>query len=163
MTDPQAADLEYIHLMEDTFSVILPQGHPLAQCAALSLDQLRQERFIFLEPEDNQAVEDWMAHNGFLPHIQYRVKDDYTIMALVENGLGISILPNLVLSRMPYRVHAVGLQPPCTRQIGIILPKNGSVSLATRYLISFWKQERERDAAHAVSSAGAETDLRQGS
>ena len=112
VTDPQAANLEYIHLMEDTFSVILPQGHPLAQCAALSLDQLRQERFIFLEPEDNQAVEDWMAHNGFLPHIQYRVKDDYTIMALVENGLGISILPNLVLSRMPYRVHAVGLQPP---------------------------------------------------
>ena len=44
-----------------------------------------------------------MAHNGFLPYIQYRVKDDYTIMALVENGLGISILPNLVLSRMPYR------------------------------------------------------------
>ena len=104
-----------------------------------------------------------MAHNGFLPHIQYRVKDDYTIMALVENGLGISILPNLVLSRMPYRVHAVSLQPPCTRQIGIILPKNGSVSPATRYLISFWKQERERDAAHAASSAGAEAGLRQGS
>lgn len=142
--------------------MILPEGHPLAKCAALSLDQLWQERFIFLEPEDNQAVEDWMARNGFLPHIQYRVKDDYTIMALVENGLGISILPNLVLSRMPYRVHAVELLPPCTRQIGIILPKNGYVSPASQRLISFWKQERECDAAETETTADVETDLRQG-
>ena len=160
VTDPQTKDLQYLHLMEDDFSVILPEGHPLAQCAALSLDQLREERFIFLEPEDNQAMEDWMEHNGFVPHVQYRVKDDYTIMALVENGLGISILPNLVLSRMPYRVHAVELLPPCTRQIGIILPKTGYVSPATQHLISFWKRERERDAAEAETTADMEIDLR---
>ena len=161
VTDPQADDLQFIQLMEDAFSVILPEDHPLAKCAVLSLDQLQQERFIFLEPEDNQAVEDWMARSGFVPHIQYRVKDDYTIMSLVESGLGISILPNLVLSRMPYRVHAAQLLPPCTRQIGIILPKNKYVSPKTRHLISFWKQEREHDAAK-TTTAGAEIDLQQG-
>ncbi len=66
------------------------------------------------------------------------MKDDYTIMALVENGLGISILPRLVLNRAPYRIRAVELLPACRRQVGVVLQKSQAVSHATQCLVSFW-------------------------
>lgn len=141
VSESQAGSLQFIPLMEDPFFVLMEQDHPLAGRGALSWEQLREESFIFLEPEDNRSVDDYLHRAGFQPHVQYRVKDDYTIMALVENGLGISILPSLILNRTPYRVCAAELDPPYRRHIGIILPKEGHVSAATLRLLDFCLEE----------------------
>ena len=75
--------------------------------------------------------------------VGYRVKDDYTILAMVESGLGVSVLPHLLLQRTSYRVHAARLMPPVARRMGILLPKEGYVSLAARQFVSFLRQEAE--------------------
>lgn len=136
--NPQAEDLRFQLLLEDSFAVVLPEDHPLARREALPLDLLQGESFIFLEPEDNRPIESHMEQLGFRPRVKYRVKDDYTIMALVENGLGVSILPRLVLNRAPYRIRAVELLPSYRRQVGIVLQKSRAVSHATQCLVSFW-------------------------
>ena len=40
-------------------------------------------------------------------------------MAMVEQGLGISILPELLLKNAPYHLEVRELDPPATRQIGV--------------------------------------------
>lgn len=141
ITDPKAPDLEFIPLNEDPFAVILQEGHPLSSLGSVTYKQLQQEEFIFLEPEDNDAVEEQMRQEGFQPRIRYRVKDDYTVMALVECGLGVSILPRLVLTRSPYRICTLELCPPCVRKTGIVLRKTGHVPSATKRLVTFWLKE----------------------
>lgn len=138
VTDPEAPDLAFIQLLEDDFVAVLPEGHPLADRRTIGFGELAEENFIFLAPEDNQAVEDLLRREGFQPRVRYRVRDDYTVMALVECRLGVSILPRLVLNRSPYRIAALELSPPCVRRTGIILPKNGRVPPATRRLVEFW-------------------------
>lgn len=145
ITDPQEPDLMFLPLIRDTFVVTLPEGHSLAKRDALEYEDLKEERFIFLEPEDNGAVEEEMRKAGVQPHIQYRVKDDYTIMALVESGLGISILPRLVLNRNPYRICTVELTPACIRETGIVLQRDGHVAPATRQLVEFWRKNEQTD------------------
>ena len=44
------------------------------------------------------------------PNIRFTTWDDYAIMSMVENGLGISILPQLILRRIPYRIVAKELE-----------------------------------------------------
>lgn len=139
ITDPREPDLTFIPLLEDTFVVILPEGHPLAERDALRYEDLREESFIFLEPEDNAVVEEEMRRAGVQPRVRFRVKDDYTIMALVESGTGISILPRLVLNRNPYRLRTVGLSPSRIRRTGIVLRQEGHISQATRRLVEFWR------------------------
>lgn len=136
-TDPQSDDLRFIQLAEDPYTVIVPEAHPLACCQTATLERLRQEPFIFLEPEDNRGVEEHLRQLGFQPQVQYRVKDDYTIMSLVENGLGISILPSLVLRRAPYRICTVEMQPRYSRKIGAIVQKDSMVSRAAQCFVSF--------------------------
>lgn len=138
LTDPEAPDLEFIPLMEDGFAAVVPEGHPLARQGRTGFAELMEENFIFLEPEDNRTVEERLRREGFRPRIRYRVKDDYTVMALVECGLGVSILPRLVLNRSPYRIAVLELSPACSRRTGIVLPRSGHVSPATRRLVEFW-------------------------
>ena len=141
MIDPGTEDLTFLPLLEDCYSVILPREHPLAGAEELSLEQLRGECFILLEPEDNAPVEPQLRQAGV--RVGYRVKDDYTILAMVESGLGVSVLPHLLLQRTSYRVHAARLMPPVARRMGILLPKEGYVSLAARQFVSFLRQEAE--------------------
>lgn len=135
-TEPQLDDLRFVQLAEDPYAVVVPETHPLACCRTAALDCLRQEPFIFLQPEDNRVMEEHLHQLGFQPHVQYRVKDDYTIMSLIENGLGISILPELVLTRAPYRIRAVELLPRYSRKIGIILQKDGTLSRTAQCFVS---------------------------
>ena len=118
MIDPETEDLTFLPLLEDCYSVILPREHPLAGAEELSLEQLREECFILLEPEDNAPVEPQLRQAGV--RVGYRVKDDYTILAMVESGLGVSVLPHLLLQRTSYRVHAARLMPPVARRMGIL-------------------------------------------
>ena len=141
MIAPGTEDLTFQPLLEDCYSVILPREHPLAGAEELSLEQLREECFILLEPEDNAPVEPQLRQAGV--RVGYRVKDDYTILAMVESGLGVSVLPHLLLQRTSYRVHAARLMPPVARCMGILLPKEGYVSLAARQFVSFLRQEAE--------------------
>jgi len=146
-TAPQSVDLRFTQLAEDPYAVVVPESHPLACCRIVKVENLRQEQFIFLEPEDNQEVEAHLRELDFQPQVRYRVKDDYTIMSLVESGLGISILPKLVLARAPYHIRAVEMLPPYSRQIGILLQKDGAISRAAQCFVSFCQAARQSEAS----------------
>ena len=58
-------------------------------------------------------------------------------MSMVENGLGVSILPALILRRNPYAITSLPLNPPVHRSINVIYRESAlSLAAATfkRYL-----------------------------
>ncbi len=138
MEEPSGQDLDFSMLSEDPFAVTAPLGHPLAAGkGGITLENLASEQFIFLEPEDNIAVEEAFRSAGIVPKIRYRIKDDYTIMSMVESGLGISILPKLVLSRTPYRIEMLELEPQLIRRLGFVTKKGIRRSFATEKFLEF--------------------------
>lgn len=74
------------------------------------------------------------------PRITYSAKDDYAVMAMVERGLGISILPELLLKRTPYRLAKRELSPPATRQIGVACKNPQALPPAARQFLHHIKQ-----------------------
>ena len=63
--------------------------------------------------------------------------DDYAIMSMVEIGLGISILPQLILKRVPYRIIAKELDVPAYRNIGLALRSRKTASLAVKKFLGY--------------------------
>lgn len=53
-------------------------------------------------------------------------------MALVERGFGISILPKLILNRIPYHVQCKSLEVPIYREIGFAVRDWKTASLAVK-------------------------------
>ena len=75
-------------------------------------------------------------HN-ILPNINFTTWDDYAIMSMVESGLGISILPELILKRNPYRIVKKELEVPAYRNIGIAYRSKKSLPLAVKKFLEY--------------------------
>lgn len=56
-------------------------------------------------------------------------------MSMVEAGLGISILPSLVLKSIPYHIVAKRLEIPAYRKIGLVMQdKKGSPAAVKEFI-----------------------------
>ena len=64
------------------------------------------------------------------PNVHFTTWDDYAVMSMVEGGLGISILPELILMRVPYRIAIRELE----QEVGLALSKTAS-SVVSRTLL----------------------------
>ena len=94
-----------------------------------------------LRPDSlDQETREFFRQAQTRPRITYSAKDDYAVMAMVERGLGISILPELLLRRTPYKVAKRELDPPATRQIGIACKSTASLPPAARQFLQHIKQ-----------------------
>ena len=71
------------------------------------------------------------------PKIFFTTWDDYAIMSMVESGLGISVLPQLVLKRVPYRIVIKELDVPASRDIGLVLKDKKTASLAVKRFLDY--------------------------
>lgn len=58
-------------------------------------------------------------------------------MSMIENGLGISILPELILQRIPYNLIAKELEVPAFRNIGLAMRNQQSLSIAAKSFLHY--------------------------
>ena len=59
--------------------------------------------------------------SGFEPHVRSSCKDFSVIIALVEAGLGVGVLPGLALLDRPVRAHVRPIRPPLARRISSVI------------------------------------------
>ena len=104
----------------DELMAVVPQGHELAAREAISLDELAAEPFILLERGSDNEISPLFETAGLSLTVCLSTWDDYAIMSMVENDLGVSILPNLILTRCPYRIERRPLDPPVTRDLAAV-------------------------------------------
>ena len=91
-------DLETRLLYEDHMLAVLPQGHPLEQKSVLSLADLSREPLILLDEGEHSVLLDAFHSRNLHPNLAYEVYDDYSILSMVRQGLGISVLYEKVVA-----------------------------------------------------------------
>lgn len=134
---PAGPAFETIPLARDHLLAVLPEGHPLAESERVPASALCSEPFILLERGARTDVTEIFEREGLSPRVRFTTWDDYAIMSMVESGLGISILPELILRRIPYRIVAKKLAVPAYREIGLALRERKSASLAVKKFIEY--------------------------
>lgn len=129
VTLPEPENTRAIPLAEDELMAILPKGHPLAAQARIDAAKLGREPFISLPQSSDHDIHRALDRAGITPNIRYTTKDDYAVIAMVERGLGISIVPELLVRGRAQNVELRPLEPRATRTIALALPQ-GTVSPA---------------------------------
>jgi DNA-binding transcriptional LysR family regulator len=118
-------------LYRDEWLVITAADHPLAGREPFPPEVLTQEPFIQLDEGDDYEVGAVFDALAIRPHIQFTVKQDQTILAMVSQGLGVSIMPELMLQHSPYPVVPCRLSQPFYRNIGICVKDKEACSRST--------------------------------
>ena len=136
---PTLPGLEAVSLAMDPLLVILPEGHPYAEREVFPLKQLEREPFMLLEKGAKAEISAIFEAHGLNPHVHFTTWDDYAVMSMVEQGLGIAILPELILKRTPYRIIAKPLEVPAFREIGFVVKDKAALSLASRRFREYLK------------------------
>ena len=129
---PTELDCECIPLMEDRMLAVLPKQHPMAGLPKFPVAMLEGEPYISLLESSDQDTRAIMDAAGVRPNIRFTTKDDYAIIAMVEQGLGMSIMPELLLRSHAENVVTMELVPKASRLIGLAIPAASRTSPATR-------------------------------
>ena len=90
----------------------------MADAPMFPVDRIPDFPFILLQQGDISEVARYLDTVRVSPRIRSITIDDYAIMSMVEKGIGISILPELILRRTSYRIVAKELSVPARRTIG---------------------------------------------
>lgn len=127
----------------DEFHVALPAGHSLAELPKIPLSALEGEPFLMLRAGVSDAYNE--AREVFrLAGIEFDARleahDDYTILSMVERGLGVTISPlkNIEFARL--NIVSRPLDPPLIRELCIITRDPATLSFAARSFIRFMEE-----------------------
>lgn len=134
---PTNPSFETIPLGKDRLMAILPKDHPLSGLDKVPLAELCKEPFMLLEKGARAEISAVFERNHLQPMVHFTTWDDYAIMSMVESGLGISMLPELILKRIPYEIVAKELDVPAYRTIAFCLRDKKSASLAVKHFLNY--------------------------
>lgn len=136
--------LETLVLKEGAMLAVLPQGHPLARREAVPLELLAEEPFILLEEGHYYEPLEAFRSVGAAPNVKYTIHDDYAIMTMVEAGLGVSILAELILHRTHYRLALRPTIPAVRRTVAVGYLDRNSLPIASKYFLNYLTENVDR-------------------
>lgn len=92
---------------------------------------------LLLEHGGKPEVSDLLSSYHVRPDIRFTTWEDFAIMAMVEKGMGISILPDLILKRVPYKIEIRPLEEPYYRSIGLAMKSRKDLTPAVQKFIEY--------------------------
>lgn len=134
---PAHPDLETVFLEQDRLLVILPEDHAFADYDRFPVTELCSEPFLLLEKGSKSEISEIFERWDLNPKIHFTTWDEHAIMAMVERGLGISILPELSLRQTSCRIITKEPDVPAYRNIGLALRSKKTAPLAVKRFLEY--------------------------
>lgn len=131
---------EYIPLKEDKLLAVLPKNHRLAGRSVISAADLAGEPFISLLENSAQDARGVLEDAGIKVNVKFTTKDDYAIIAMVEQGLGVSIMPELLLEGHSDGICVAEIEGGRKRTIGLAISSVGASSPSVQSFAEFVQQ-----------------------
>jgi DNA-binding transcriptional LysR family regulator len=133
----------------DELCVLVPEGHRLHAQLAVSADDLRREGLIMGKADCSEQI---MALAGLSPGdvkplLRFQASDSTTIMAMVREGLGITLVPRMMFPGPLEGVALVPLAEPASVEIGLaVRAPELALSSARRFVqtAQAWAQQHMR-------------------
>ena len=128
---------EWIPLCKDPLMALMPMGHPLAKKKWISFEQLAKEEMII--PTLGYSPQVYHLVQTLAPgaKVRFSACSQYAMLSMVAEGLGVSILPQLLLRENHNDVVTLPLCPPQHRTIGMGVVEMKRVSPMTRNFMNY--------------------------
>ena len=129
-------EFEFQKIMNDRLLAIVPASSQLGSKLELQPTALAEETFIVPAEGSNYDIGKVFAQSGTFPKNQLAINDDYAAVEMVRRGLGVTILPELMVANLPMdglcAIPLLGFD----REIGLAVLRSRYLSPAVREFVS---------------------------
>lgn len=145
---PHERDLQTEQLCADRFYLVCERSHPLAGLARVRLRDLAGHAFVHLARTSSVRQHIEAALHPTTVRTAFEVEQLATATALVEAGLGVTVVPALTLFqfRSPRLVVRPVVSPQITRRIYLVKLKARSLSIAAQAMHDLMRARKPRVA-----------------
>ncbi|MFJ8235243.1 LysR family transcriptional regulator [Ureibacillus sp. NPDC094379] len=110
---------QFAPLIRDQLVCIVSSNNSLFTKNEVDLNEIISQPFIMSSYKGTNDVLTIFEAHGIKPNVRFELFDEEGILSMVENDLGISILPKLVLNHLPGNVRAIPIKQESYRTIGL--------------------------------------------
>ena len=149
-------DCEQLPLFADDIFLAAPADSPFAQQAQVDLSDLRDATFItltqgFATHQDGNRV---FQQAGFEPKVAMQVNDIFTLLSMVNSGVGYALLPGRVAAVYENHIRLIPLQEKyrLQQQIGVVFLKAKERDPNLLALLAECRMYRTRSSAVPIAS-----------
>ena len=124
----ELAGLETLPLFEDTFYLAVPLSSSVPLAEPVELADLKEEKFVTMNDgfATAQCFSDAFAEAGFEPVVVTRQNDIFSLMNMVQAGVGLSLVPRRIGKVFDSSVRLVGLAEKYRKKqtVALVFPKS---------------------------------------
>jgi DNA-binding transcriptional LysR family regulator len=129
----------FVPILDDTYYVIAPpEWFSGRECVR------REElyEYPYIDTDDAYSNE-YFEKERFSERIYFKSEDDLSVINTVREGMGFTVLPELVLQKNMRDVTLLRLEPKITRRLGFAYKKNATESVALSKFVRYLKGKHE--------------------
>ena len=131
-------------LLRDPLRCIVPHGWPAPAHGVMTPAAMRGQKFVIQGESTDADIQNYLKKYRIETHSCCRVVDDMSNIAMVEAGVGIALLPQLVLHGCTAAVDIWPLEPQEARIIGLSRPNTAAPAPAAeqmeQYIVEYCAQ-----------------------
>ncbi len=140
MSDHGRSDLDFIPIYKDPLVVAYSEKYDLNSHKRVSMDMIKDFPFMITDQTYDRDVHKLISRSGYVPEIRYTSKDDYAVLSMVRHGLGVTIIPKLVIDGFDRDFPSKPYEPAYYRILGIGVRSVSESSPLVRLFIDFIKR-----------------------
>lgn len=129
-------NFDWIHLREDRLMAVMPMDYPEIEGSLFPMSRFETEPFLMTEFGHDYDIYDALDTNNIMVKFGFSPMDDHVTMSMVESGLGLSILPELLLKNNAYQIRTMPLEGGYSRVLGVALPSMTRASAAVKKFLA---------------------------
>ena len=143
LTHP-SREFETVHLFKDELFVLAPKNHRLNTLKMTQVESLHKESFIMPKAGCDVLIRKLFKENNVLPNIIFEIEDNNTIISMVQEGLGITIIPEMVFSQNTI-MNLIPLDKQVYREIGMAIKSYNELSPTTKKFMEIVREHFNQD------------------
>ena len=147
LSESSCKDLPIIALYEDELLCVAPKNFRPKNKRYIALEELAKQRFVSQRESTDADIQNLFGKYQLSIHSSCHVVDDLSTIAMVAAGLGVCIMPRLVMQNIPYDVNMYPLKPSEHRTIGICALNTETMAPAVKtmhkHILKYFKKMTE--------------------
>ncbi|PRS64200.1 LysR family transcriptional regulator [Bacillus pumilus] len=131
LTQP-SREFETVPLFQDELVVLMQKDHRFHTKKVIEVDSFHDESFIMPKAGCDLLIKKLLKERGVKPQVLFEIGDNNTLISMVQEGLGVTIIPTLILPPQMSHTKVIPLETSVYREINLAFKSFKAASPSTK-------------------------------